>query len=72
MVSALPCGYMDFHEDFLTAGRREVREETGLEVEITGLLAVASNFLRPDIHTLAIALLAEVRGGVMKAGDDVD
>ncbi|TPQ40289.1 NUDIX hydrolase [Bradyrhizobium guangdongense] len=68
----LPCGYMDYHEDFLTAGRREVKEETGLDVEITGLLSVASNFLRPDIHTLAIALLAEIRGGVMRAGDDVD
>jgi 8-oxo-dGTP diphosphatase len=68
----LPCGYVEFHEDFLTASRREVKEETGLEVEITALLSVASNFLRPDIHTLAIALLAKPTGGVAKPGDDVD
>jgi 8-oxo-dGTP diphosphatase len=68
----LPCGYVEFHEDFLTASRREVREETGLEVEITSLLSVASNFLRPDIHTLAIALLAKPVGGVASPGDDVD
>ena len=27
----LPCGYVEFHEDYLTASRREVREETGVE-----------------------------------------
>src|SRR5262249_767660 len=31
----LPSGFVEFDEDFLSAGRREVREETGLEVEIT-------------------------------------
>src|SRR5258708_13453337 len=44
----------------------------GLEVELTALLSVASNFLHPDIHTLAIALLAKPIGGVASAGDDVD
>ena len=56
----------------MTASRREVKDETGLEVEITALLSVASNFLHPDIHTLAIALLAKPIGGVASAGDDVD
>jgi len=68
----LPCGYIEFHEDYLTAGRREVKEETGLEVEITALLSVASNFLRPDIHTLAVAVLAKPVGGAICPGDDVD
>jgi len=68
----LPCGYVEFHEDFLTASRREVKEETGLDVEIAALLSVASNFLRPDIHTLAVALLAKPAGGVASPGDDVD
>jgi 8-oxo-dGTP diphosphatase len=68
----LPCGYVEFHEDFLTASGREVKEETGLEVEITALLSVASNFLRPDIHTLAVALLGRPVGGAASPGDDVD
>jgi 8-oxo-dGTP diphosphatase len=68
----LPCGYIEFHEDYLTAGRREVKEETGLEVEITALLSVPSNFLRPDIHTLAVAVLAKPVGGAICPGDDVD
>jgi ADP-ribose pyrophosphatase YjhB (NUDIX family) len=63
---------VEFHEDFLTASRPEVKAQTGLEVEITGLLSVASNFLRPHIHTLAIALLANPVGGVASPGDDVD
>ena len=61
-MKGLPCGYIEFHEDYLTAARREVKEETGLEVEITALLSVASNFLRADIHTLAVAVL-DLRGG---------
>jgi 8-oxo-dGTP diphosphatase len=49
-----------------------VKEETGLAVEITALLSVASNFLRPDIHTLAVAVLAKPVGGAACPGDDVD
>jgi ADP-ribose pyrophosphatase YjhB (NUDIX family) len=68
----LPCGYIEFDEDYLTAARREVKEETGLEIEITALLSVASNFLRPEIHTLAVAVLAKPVGGAICPGDDVD
>ena len=49
-----------------------LREETGLEIEIAALLSVASNFLRPEIHTLAVAVLAKPVGGAICPGDDVD
>jgi 8-oxo-dGTP diphosphatase len=68
----LPCGYIEFHEDFLSAARREVKEETGLDVEITALLSVVSNFFTPQIHSVVAVLLAEVVGGESHAGDDVD
>jgi len=58
----LPCGYVEFHEDYLTASRREVKEETGLDVEITALLSVASNFLRPDHPHLGSCLAGEASG----------
>jgi ADP-ribose pyrophosphatase YjhB (NUDIX family) len=36
----LPAGYLDPGESFEMAARRETREESGLEVELTGLLGV--------------------------------
>ncbi|MFM8320643.1 MAG: NUDIX domain-containing protein [Chloroflexota bacterium] len=67
---ALPSGYVEYDEDFVTAGGRELREETGLQVEITHVLHVESAFLSPDLHYLTIYLLAQVSGGTLQAGDD--
>ena len=68
----LPQGYIEFDEDFLSAARREVKEETGLDVEICAILNVVSNLLSPSLHTLAIILLARVIGGEPLAGDDLE
>jgi len=67
----LPGGYIEFVEDYLTAARREVQEETGLEVEIESLLSVMSNFLKPDLHTLVVVLKARIIGGDFRPGDDL-
>jgi 8-oxo-dGTP diphosphatase len=68
----LPQGYIEFDEDFLTAAIREVKEETGLDVEIRSILNVVSNLLSPKLHTLAIILLAGVVAGELCAGDDLE
>ena len=68
----LPMGYIEHDEDFLTAAIREVKEETGLDVEIRSILSVVSNFLSPRLHTLAIILLARVIGGEPNAADDLE
>ncbi len=68
----LPQGFIEFDEDFLTATIREVKEETGLDVEIRSILSVVSNFLSPRLHTLAIVLLARVVGGDICAADDLE
>ena len=68
----LPQGYIEFEEDFLTAAIREVKEETGLDVEIRSILNVVSNFLSPRLHTLAIILLAGVKSGKPCAADDLE
>jgi 8-oxo-dGTP diphosphatase len=66
----LPCGFIEFEEDFLTAARREVEEETNLTVGIEAILSVCSNFHTPRLHSLVVVLLARVIGGVAKPGDD--
>jgi ADP-ribose pyrophosphatase YjhB (NUDIX family) len=68
----LPQGYIEFDEDFLTAAIREVKEETGLVVEIQSIINVVSYRLSPGLHTLAIILLAGVVGGGLCAGDDLE
>lgn len=67
----LPCGFIEFDEDFLTAAIREVKEETNLDIEIKSVINVAFNFLSPSIHTLVIVLLAEKIEGELCAGDDL-
>jgi 8-oxo-dGTP diphosphatase len=68
----LPQGYIELDEDFLTAAIREVKEETGLDVEIRSIINVVSNLLSPGLQTLAIVLLAGVVGGELCAGDDLE
>ena len=68
----LPCGYVEYDEDFITAAVREVQEETGLRVEITSILSVASNFLTPHVHTVVTVLLGRPAGGEARPGDDID
>lgn len=67
----LPGGFIEYEEDFLTAGIREVKEETGLDIRVMGILSVVSNFLAPELHTLVVVLLAEVVAGNPEAGDDI-
>jgi 8-oxo-dGTP diphosphatase len=69
---ALPSGYVEFENDFLTAAVREVKEETGLEIEILSILNVQSAFLPPEYHFLSIFMLARVTGGKLSAGDDLE
>lgn len=68
----IPCGYVEYHEDVYTAVRREFKEETNLDIEVTGVFTVQSNFHNPEEHTVGIWFQAVVVGGSLKAGDDLD
>lgn len=67
---ALPSGYIEYDEDFLTAAIREVKEETGLIVIIDSIINVESAFISPRYHFLTVYMLAHVVGGELAAGDD--
>ena len=68
----LPCGFMEFNEDYLMAARREVKEETGLDVKLQNIINVASNVLSREVHSLVIALEATITGGRLCPGDDIE
>ena len=67
---ALPGGFVDYGESLETAAVREAREETNLEVELTGQFHTYSDPARdPRQHTISTVFTARGRG-FLRAGDD--
>ncbi len=68
----LPAGFVDAGEDPVKAVERECLEETGLRVRVVALLDVLSGQEHPRGAHILIAYRAEVLGGELRSGDDVD
>jgi len=66
---SFPSGFVDRGEVVEEAALRETREETGLDVELTGLVGVYSAKGNPVV---VIAYAADVRGGTLQADDDLE
>lgn len=60
-----PAGHVDEFENITDAAIREVKEETGLEVKLKGILPICETELRNETHII-IRFVAEVIGGQIK------
>ncbi len=72
---SLPGGRQRLGETVRETARRELREEAGVEAEVTALLDVVDSITRDDAGAIAyhytrVDFLAEWRGGAPRAGGD--
>ncbi|MSV29775.1 MAG: NUDIX domain-containing protein [Bryobacterales bacterium] len=72
---SLPGGALEVGERIEDGIRREVREETGLEVELLGVVEIFERVTRDGegkavYHFVLIDYLCSVTGGTLAAGDD--
>lgn len=68
---ALPGGFVDYGENVECAAVREAKEETGLNVRLTGLLGVYSDPSRdPRLHTVSTVFTAVAENPDSVSGGD--
>jgi len=69
---SLPAGFQEIDETPETAAAREVREETGLAVRLTGLLDVMASLDDPRNPGLLVVYSGEELAGELAPGDACD
>jgi len=66
----IPAGFMEWHEHPSETAVRELEEETGLQVELTGFFEVYSGNDDPRVNAVLLLYLARAVGGQLEASDD--
>lgn len=67
----LPGGGLEYNESVTDCVRRELKEETNLDIEVQDL-AFSSETIAPDFsrHVLHLVFFAQAIGGTLKIGDE--
>jgi ADP-ribose pyrophosphatase YjhB (NUDIX family) len=73
---SLPGGALETGESLADGVRREVREETGLDIRTLGVLEIFERIMRdasgaPEYHYVLIDYMCRMVGGTLAPGDDV-
>ncbi|MED4015203.1 NUDIX hydrolase [Sutcliffiella cohnii] len=64
-----PSGRIEFGEDILYAARREVKEETGLEVKLIGTTGVYNFISNTNDQVILFHFIGEVTGGFLNLAE---
>ncbi len=67
----IPCGYLEYDEDIHTGVKRELKEETNLDIEVGQVYSVQSNRHDPDCYSVGVWYLARIIKGDIQPGDDL-
>lgn len=68
----IPSGFMEYEETVTECAVREIKEETGLDVEMEELHSVVSCFDDPRGNTLLVLYTGRITGGSLEPGDDAE
>lgn len=58
----MPAGHLEEKENIFLGAKREFKEETGYDVELTGMLPIV-NYVNGDEHVIIMNFYGEITGG---------